>query len=89
MLQKKVILSPDAKFQEISGEAVILDLKSASYFGLDGVGTRVWQLLEKDPSLEAASETIMSEFDVPAERLAQDLLTLLDELLAAELVSVE
>ena len=33
-------------FQEVSGENVILDLASESYFGLDVIGTREWSLLE-------------------------------------------
>ncbi len=28
--------------QEVGGEAVLLDLASESYFGLDPVGTRIW-----------------------------------------------
>ena len=41
MLTQRVILSPEAMFQEIGGEGVILDLASSSYFGLDEVGVRL------------------------------------------------
>ena len=32
-------------FQDVEGEAVLLDLNSGMYFGLDGVGTRMWTTL--------------------------------------------
>ena len=44
-LASSVRISDDVRFQELQGEAVLLDLKSATYFGLDQVGTRIWQLI--------------------------------------------
>lgn len=89
MLPQRVVLSPEALFQEISGEGVILDLKSASYFGLDEVGVRLWQLLQADSSLEAASDTLLNEYNVGAEQLESDLCKLIEQLSQAGLVSVE
>lgn len=89
MLKQRVILSPEALFQDISGEGVILDLKSASYFGLDEVGVRMWQLLQADTSLQAACDVLLTEYDVEAQQLEQDLLKLLAQLSDAGLVSVE
>jgi hypothetical protein len=40
---QKVVLFPDVLFHEVSVGAVILDLKSESYFGFDEVGARIWQ----------------------------------------------
>lgn len=88
MLHQQIILSSEALFQDISGEGVILDLKSASYFGLDEVGVRLWQLLQTDASLQAACDKLLAEFDVEAEQLEQDLLKLLAQLTDAGLVSV-
>lgn len=89
MLTQRVILSPEAMFQEIAGESVILDLSSASYFGLDEVGTRLWQLLQADSSLQAASEKLLSEYEVDGEQLERDLLTLIQQLSDAGLVTLE
>ena len=89
MLPQRVILSPDALFQEISGEGVILDLKSSSYFGMDEVGVRLWQLLQADPSLQAACDTLLAEYEVAPAQLEQDLVKLLGQLVEAGLVAVE
>ena len=41
----RIEISEDVLFQEVGGETVLLDLASEQYFGLDAVGTRIWQLL--------------------------------------------
>lgn len=89
MLPQRVTLSSEALFQDISGEGVILDLKSASYFGLDEVGVRLWQLLQADASLQAACDVLLTEYDVEAQQLEQDLLKLLAQLTEVGLVRVE
>jgi hypothetical protein len=89
MLPQRVILSPESLFQEIGGEGVILDLKSSSYFGLDEVGVRLWQLLQADPSLQAACDTLLTEYEVAPPQLEQDLIKLVDQLVEAGLATVE
>lgn len=89
MLPRRVILSPEALFQEIGGEGVVLDLTSSSYFGLDEVGVRLWQLLQADPSLKAAQDTLLSEYEVERSQLEQDLEKLIGQLVEAGLATVE
>ncbi|MCK9505384.1 MAG: PqqD family protein [Porticoccaceae bacterium] len=88
MLSQQITLSSEALFQDISGEGVILDLASSSYFGLDGVGVRFWQLLQTDTSLESACQQLLKEYDVSREQLEQDLLALVNQLAEAGLVTV-
>lgn len=85
----QVRISRDAMLQEIGEEGVILDLASATYFGLDHVGVRLWQLLQVDPDLQAASDVLLSEYDVDPATLAEDLTALVEQLVAAGLATVE
>ena len=89
MLAVRVQISPDALFQEIGGEGVILDLASSTYFGLDEVGVRLWQLLQENDELQPAIATLLTEYDVKPEQLETDLDRLIEELLDAGLVRVE
>jgi hypothetical protein len=89
MLPQRVVLSPDAMFQEIGGEGVILDLASSTYFGLDEVGVRLWQLLQVNPDLQAACDTLLSEYEVESAQLEQDVLKLVAQLDEAGLAKVE
>lgn len=85
----RVTPSPEVLFQELDGETVLLDLGSERYFGLDDVGTRVWQLLLAHGELAAVHRQMLAEYEVPAERLREDLLELVARLEAAGLVRVE
>ena len=46
-------------FQELQGEAVLLNLKSGVYFGLDPVGTRIWELFAKHDRLPEIARTVI------------------------------
>ena len=88
-LTQSVTLSPDALHQEVMGETVILDLASETYFGLDEVGTRIWQLLEKHGRLQPVLDTLLEEYDVDAKQLTEDMEDLLTKLHAAGLVKLD
>ncbi len=47
--------------RELEGESVLLNLESESYFGLDGIGTRMLALLTDSDSIEAAYEKLLDE----------------------------
>ncbi len=88
-LDRSVRIPDDVVFRELEGEAVILNLESSNYFGLDSVGTRIWQLCEAHGSLRAVWEAMREEFDAPADTLQSDLLAFIDELSAKGLVQVQ
>lgn len=83
-----VVPSPDVLVQELEGEAVLLNLASERYFGLDDVGTRIWQHLADCGRLDRVCERMQEEFDVDVETLRADVLRLVEELIAAGIVIV-
>ena len=87
-MASRVRVNDDVLFQELQGEAVLLNLNSGMYFGLDPVGTRIWRLLEQDAGLKSVHETLLAEFEVDAPRLEQDLKELISRLAEAGLVTV-
>ena len=78
--------SDDVLHQEVGGEAVLLDLASEQYFGLDPVGTRIWTLLDGSTSLEQVHAKLCAEYDADPTRIASDVMTLVQALLDAGLV---
>lgn len=87
-LDSQVRVSDDAIFRELDGEAVILQLEAGVYFGLDPVGTRLWQLIEEHGSLRPVVDAALSEFDVERGDLERDLLDLVRVLADKQLVTV-
>jgi hypothetical protein len=77
------------RIQATGDEAVLLDLASERYFGLNAVGARTWQLLSTDPSAEAAFNTLLGEYEVAPAQLEHDLLVLLKQLADDGLVTLD
>jgi len=88
-LCSKLIVSKDVLSQEIDGETVLLDLKGATYFGLDEVGTRAWQLLADQGSLRPVHVSMLEAYEVEGEKLEMDLIRLITQLVEAGLVSLD
>jgi Coenzyme PQQ synthesis protein D (PqqD) len=88
-LDKRIRIRSDVVSRDLDGEVVILNLTTGFYFGLDPVGTVVWQALVGDPALSAALAALLAEYDVSPERGERDLLRLVAALRENELVDVE
>jgi len=88
-LTMRAVVPTDVLVQELQGESVLLNVKSGRYFGLDEVGTRMWNVLTTAASLQAASETLLAEYDVDAERLQRDLHSLVEKLVEHGLMKVQ
>ena len=88
-LNQTITLSPDVISQEVSGETVLLDLESENYFGLDAVGTRIWQLIKENDDLQAIYNTLLEEYEVEEKRLQTDLEAILGEVTQLGLVTLE
>jgi hypothetical protein len=78
----------DVLASELDGEAVLLKLQSESYFGLDEIGTRMWQLLLSSDSVQAAYDALLTEFDVEPDVLRVSMTELLDNLLQQGLIEI-
>ena len=87
-LAMHIRVNDDALFQDLQGEGVLLNLKTGVYFGLDPVGTRVWQLLEQPTVLSEVHKALLAEYDVSEDRCAEDLLALVAQLDAHGLVTL-
>jgi hypothetical protein len=76
---------------DVGGELVILNVDSGEYFGLDGVGARIWALIDEAPRrvLEVRDKLLLEYDDVEPERCTEDLLALLQDLHAAALIAVD
>jgi len=74
--------------RELEGEAVILNLETGTYFGLNEVGTRAWALIQEHRSLRKVFEKLTQEYEVTPATLEGDLLRIVEELSAKGLVTV-
>jgi hypothetical protein len=89
-------MNPNTKFdvpahvmaRTVGKETVILDLESGTYFGLDPVGARIWQLIGAGHSVSSICEVMVEEYEVSREALEHDVLALAQELVTRKLIDV-
>ena len=75
-------------FRELDGEAVVLNLDTGIYFGLDAVGTRIWRLLEEHKTLRLVLDTLVDEYEAPPDRLQRELLAFVERLTGKGLITI-
>lgn len=86
-LHHRVTVSDHVLFQILGDDTVLLDLSSGTYFGLDPLGTRIWQLAQQRGRLAAVLERLVEEFDIDRGRAETDLLAFVDELARERLLT--
>lgn len=87
--QSVFVLSQDAVFRDLNGEAVILDLASGTYYGLNPVGTRIWQLIERHGRLDVVLDELCREYDAAPDAIERDVFGLVASLADARLGEVQ
>ena len=91
MADRRIVrLAPGALYRDVGGDGVFVQLELGEYFGVDGVGRRVWQLLsEKHGDLDLVQRQILEEDDVSEATFSVDLDTFVAALVANKLAIVE
>jgi hypothetical protein len=83
-----VNIPPEVMARTVGDETVILDLASATYFGLDPVGARIWELMGEGKTLGEICELMLVEYEVARDVLEADTLRLAQELADQGLIEV-
>ncbi len=82
-----VTKSPKTAWQIIEGEAVLLSMDTKVLRGLNPVGSRIWELIDGQRSLEEITGVIVQEFEVAPGVAVQDVRAFVQELLDRGLVT--
>lgn len=79
---------PDTLFRNLDGEAVLLGGGVAEYFGLDPVGTRIWELIGEHEALDGVLAAMLREYDVEEPQAYAELVALVEDLVRQGLVEI-
>lgn len=77
----------DISARTIGGETIVLDLPNSQYFAITGVGSRVFELLGEDRTLDDLVTTIVAEYEVDEPTARRDVRTFVDRLHQAQLLA--
>jgi hypothetical protein len=74
---------------EMDGETVLLSVETGRYYGMDPVGSRIWDLIEQPRRVSGLCEALQEEFEVEREQCERDVLSYLNELYQEGLIEAE
>ena len=84
----RITAAPGILFRLVDQEALLLNLNTELYIGLDIIGTRMWNALMEAPSIQAAYEALLQEYDVEPAQLREDIEAFVGKLVEQGLVQV-
>lgn len=88
LFAKAVAIPSEVLINQVADESVLLNLDGGRYFGLDNVGTDMWKALTNCPTVQAAYERLLAEFEVEPAMLRQDLAMLIGQLIEQRLITL-
>ncbi len=83
-----VVVSPHQVSTSLGNEAVILGAEAGQYFGLNEVGARIWELVQKPIQVSAICSALCAEYEVAPDECERDVLALLSQLRSQGLLDV-
>lgn len=84
-MELQVQASPECMLAEVHGETLLLHVPSGKYYGLNVVGSRVWQLMQAPSTVSSIVGQLLLEFDADQERIRDDVVSLVESLKSAHL----
>ena len=73
---------------EMGNETVMMGIDQSKYFGLNEVGTTVWENIEKPITIQALVHVVRKNFDIEEKDCLADILELVSDLMTQGLARV-
>ena len=86
ILSKQLLPSEQAMESRVGEETVILHLERDTYYGLDQLGTRIWELLKDGIALVAISDIVVREYGASRKVIEADMRRFLSDLYAHAII---
>jgi len=87
-LDERAFATPRVLCKDLGDEAILLDLETETYFGLNPAGNRLWRLLTTAPTIRDAFEVMLEEYDVAPDELERDMGALIEDLVGRGLLRI-
>ncbi len=90
-IESNSIVSREPGFitSEIDGETVMMSVEQGNYFGLDSVGTRIWDGIKSPTKVCELINSLVEEFEVELSTCEKDVLEFLQRLSEKQIIKVQ
>lgn len=89
ILQSTVQRNPEMISSDMDGETVMMSIENGEYYGLNPIGSRIWELIENETTVDAVINTLLVEYEVGMEQCKNETLEFLHKLLNNNLIIVK
>ncbi len=81
-----IVVSKDVVSCDLSGETAMLDMKEGVYYGLNEMGTIIWEFIQEPVTIQEIVNNILEEYEVDEETCYGDVVELLEQMLENKLI---
>jgi hypothetical protein len=85
-INAKIVRNEEIVSTGMDNETVMMSIEMGEYYGINPVGSRIWELLARPRTAAGICDMLMEEYDVPEEECRQDVLEFLGQLFEKKLV---
>ena len=71
---------------ELDNKQIMMHLDNGMYYGLNTIGKRIWDLVEKPLSFDDIIKVLLSEFEVSEEQCTREVAVFLEKALEMEII---
>ena len=84
-----IAVHSDVVWRDVDGEIVVLNVVTGHYFGLDGVASHLWQLVQTPgASIGTIGDALGRDYDIDRPTIDRDVSSFIDDLLEHHLIAV-
>jgi len=87
-MQNLVRRNPEIVHSDMDGETVMMSVSEGNYYGLNGVGSQIWELLEQEMSVAAICDELLGRFDVSNAQCHSEVVAFLDEMAVNKVIEI-
>lgn len=84
-----VTQAPGLVTADMDGETVMLNIENGKYFGLDSIGSRIWELIEEPYVVRDLVAALQKDYDVEENDCQNDTLMFLNTLHDKGLIKID
>lgn len=71
-INSKIVRIDDFISSKMDDETIMLNIDKGEYYGINPIGSRIWELLEKPLTILELSNLLINEFDIDIDNCKKD-----------------
>jgi hypothetical protein len=86
-LDTVIVATPGLMASEVDGELVMMHIEKGTYYGLDPVGARIWQLIAEPTSVGDVCTLLVERYEVDEDTCRTEVIAFATDMVAEGLVT--